>query len=64
MQSQKAVSAHFASEQILPFGFAEQYVCMYVCVYVCMYVCSGSINDKSRPCRMGIMPTSLCKQEA
>ena len=24
VQSQKAVSAHFVSEQILPFGFAEQ----------------------------------------
>ena len=26
MQSQKAVSAHFTSKQILPFGFAEQYI--------------------------------------
>ena len=25
VQSQKAVSAHFTSEQILPFGFAERY---------------------------------------
>ena len=25
VQSQKAVSAYFTSEQILPFGFAEQY---------------------------------------
>ena len=25
VQSQKAVSAYFASEQMLPFGFAEQY---------------------------------------
>ena len=27
MQSQKAVSAYFASEQILPFGFVELYSC-------------------------------------
>ena len=27
-QSQKAVSAYFTSEQILPFGFAEQYRCL------------------------------------
>ena len=25
VQSQKAVSAHFTSKQILPFGFAEHY---------------------------------------
>ena len=25
LQSQKAISAYFTSEQILPFGFAEQY---------------------------------------
>ena len=25
VQSQKAVSAHFTSKQILPFGFAQQY---------------------------------------
>ena len=27
VQSQKAVSAYFASKQILPFGFAERYTC-------------------------------------
>ena len=26
MQRQKAVSAHFYSKQILPFGFGEQYI--------------------------------------
>ena len=26
MQSQKAVSAHFTSDHILPFGFAKQYI--------------------------------------
>ena len=27
VQSQNAVSAYFASKQILPFGFTERYVC-------------------------------------
>ena len=31
VQSQKAVSAHFTSKQMLPFGFAERYKCCYTC---------------------------------
>ena len=31
MRSQKAVSDHFTSEQILLFGFAEQHTCMRRC---------------------------------
>ena len=30
VQSQKAVSGYFTSQQILPFGFAEQYCDAYI----------------------------------
>ena len=32
LQSQNAVSAYFTSKQILPFGFAEQWMCAEQCV--------------------------------
>ena len=36
-QTQKAVSAHFTSNQILPFGFAEHYTYTYTCIHRAQY---------------------------
>ena len=38
LQSQKAVSAYFTSEQILPFGFAGQYTAYTVHVRILVFI--------------------------
>ena len=45
LQSQKAVSAYFTSEQILPFGFSEQSTDLYV--YISLYNVNAMCTARS-----------------
>ena len=45
MQSQKAVSAYFTSEQILPLDFAQQYTHLIECTQQCQIIKPVSVGD-------------------
>ena len=60
MQSQKAVSANFAGEQILPFDIAWKYSA--VIEFVCMYD-AGFLSDRIDSVSQGLI-VQLCKSRS
>ena len=49
VQSQKAVSAYFTSKQILPFGFAEQYLWPTILIRCAIGSCTSCTIDQPAP---------------